>query len=409
MSAAEEVDGLGVVRPHYGSVLDNERLTAEEMDERRRQNVAYEYLCHLEEAKRWMEACLGEDLPPTTELEEGLRNGVYLAKLGNFFSPKVVSLKKIYDREQTRYKATGLHFRHTDNVIQWLNAMDEIGLPKIFYPETTDIYDRKNMPRCIYCIHALSLYLFKLGLAPQIQDLYGKVDFTEEEINNMKIELEKYGIQMPAFSKIGGILANELSVDEAALHAAVIAINEAIDRRVAADTFTALKNPNAMLVNLEEGLAPTYQDVLYQAKQDKMTNAKNRTENSDRERDVYEELLTQAEIQGNVNKVNTSSALANISLALEQGCAVTLLKALQSLALGLRGLQTQNSDWYMKQLQSDLQQKRQSGQTDPLQKEEVQAGVDAANSAAQQYQRRKRPLAPGHRSVQGRAVVALCH
>ncbi|EDM08656.1 IQ motif containing GTPase activating protein 1 (predicted), isoform CRA_c, partial [Rattus norvegicus] len=104
MSAAEEVDGLGVVRPHYGSVLDNERLTAEEMDERRRQNVAYEYLCHLEEAKRWMEACLGEDLPPTTELEEGLRNGVYLAKLGNFFSPKVVSLKKIYDREQTRYK-----------------------------------------------------------------------------------------------------------------------------------------------------------------------------------------------------------------------------------------------------------------------------------------------------------------
>ncbi len=40
--------------------------------------------------------------------------------------------------------------------------------------------------------------------------------FSEEEINNMKIELEKYNIQMPAFGKIGGILANELSVDEAA-------------------------------------------------------------------------------------------------------------------------------------------------------------------------------------------------
>lgn len=39
---------------------------------------------------------------------------------------------------------------------------------------------------------------------------------TEEEISNMRSELEKYGIQMPAFSKIGGILANELSVDEAA-------------------------------------------------------------------------------------------------------------------------------------------------------------------------------------------------
>ena len=28
------------------------------------------------------------------------------------------------------------------------------------------------------------------------------------------------------------------------------------------------------------------------------------TESSERERDVYEELLTQAEIQGNINKVN---------------------------------------------------------------------------------------------------------
>lgn len=33
--------------------MDDERLSAEEMDERRRQNVAYEYLCHLEEAKRY--------------------------------------------------------------------------------------------------------------------------------------------------------------------------------------------------------------------------------------------------------------------------------------------------------------------------------------------------------------------
>lgn len=40
--------------------------------------------------------------------------------------------------------------------------------------------------------------------------------WAEEEISNMRKELEKYGIQMPSFSKIGGILANELSVDEAA-------------------------------------------------------------------------------------------------------------------------------------------------------------------------------------------------
>ena len=32
----------------------------------------------------------------------------------------------------------------------------------------------------------------------------------EEEISAMKKELDKYGIQMPAFGKIGGILATEV-------------------------------------------------------------------------------------------------------------------------------------------------------------------------------------------------------
>uniref|UniRef100_A0A8C4PG15 IQ motif containing GTPase activating protein 2 n=1 Tax=Equus asinus asinus TaxID=83772 RepID=A0A8C4PG15_EQUAS len=278
-------------------------LSAEEMDERRRQNIAYEYLCHLEEAKRWMEVCLVEELPPTTELEEGLRNGVYLAKLAKFFAPKMVSEKKIYDVEQTRYKKSGLHFRHTDNTVQWLRAMESIGLPKIFYPETTDVYDRKNIPRMIYCIHALSLYLFKLGIAPQIQDLLGKVDFTEEEISNMRKELEKYGIQMPSFSKIGGILANELSVDEAALHAAVIAINEAIEKGIAEQTIVTLRNPNAVLTLVDDDLAQDYQKELWEAKKRKEENARLKNNCiSEEERDAYEELLTQAEIQGNINK-----------------------------------------------------------------------------------------------------------
>ncbi|XP_016147866.1 ras GTPase-activating-like protein IQGAP1, partial [Sinocyclocheilus grahami] len=358
MSTSDDTDGF---RPRYGSVLDGmERLTAEEMDERRQQNMAYEYLCHLEEAKRWIEACLNEDLPPTTELEEGLRNGVYLAKLGNFFAPSVVSLKRIYDREQTRYKATGLHFRHTDNIIQWLNAMTDKGLPKIFYPETTDIYDRKNMPRCIYCIHALSLYLFKLGLAPQITDLYGKVAFTEEEINNMKIELEKYNIQMPAFSKIGGILANELSVDEAALHAAVIAINDAIDHGVPEGTLAAMRNPNAMLLQLDESAAQQYQGTLFQAKTEKVANSRKRIgENTEAERDVYDELLTHAEIQGNINKVNLTKALSSAEQALLSGDEDKLYDTLRSPALGLQSVQAQNKGWYLKQLLADREQKEQ--------------------------------------------------
>lgn len=62
----------------------------------------------------------------------------------------------------------------------------------------------------------------------------------------------------------------------APVHAAVIAINDAIDRQIPSETFVAMKNPNAMLLNLEESVAPVYQDTLYQAKRDKTENARNR-------------------------------------------------------------------------------------------------------------------------------------
>lgn len=127
----------------------------------------------------------------------------------------------------------------------------------------------------------------------------------------MRSELDKYGIQMPTFSKIGGILANELSVDEAAcksvllqlavvqrsssslsslcseltvlppVHAAVIAINEAVDRGQAALTMGAMNNPNAMLKNLQEALAQDYQDALSQAKSRKMSQSSGRVRSSD--------------------------------------------------------------------------------------------------------------------------------
>ncbi|XP_021235256.1 ras GTPase-activating-like protein IQGAP2 isoform X7 [Numida meleagris] len=378
-------------RPRYGSIVDDERLSAEEMDERRRQNIAYEYLCHLEEAKRWMEVCLEEELPPTTELEEGLRNGVYLAKLAKFFAPSLVSDKKIYDVKQERYKRSGLHFRHTDNTVQWLRAMESIGLPKIFYPETTDVYDRKNIPRMIYCIHALSLYLFKLGLAPQIQDLLGKVDFTEEEISNMRKELEKYGIQMPSFSKIGGILASELSVDEAALHAAVIAINEAIEKGIAEQTITTLRNPNAMLQNVDEELAQDYQNELFEAKRRKQSSARLKVNGtiSEEERDVYEELLTQAEIQGNINKINIHIALVQVNEAIDRQDEVALMAGLNRPALSLLEVLPQNSSWYLLQLSDSKEQKMQiAGVPNMLDKSEIQKEVSVANAEAEAHKLR---------------------
>ncbi|KAB0394310.1 hypothetical protein E2I00_000120, partial [Balaenoptera physalus] len=308
----------------------------------------------------WIEACLKEELPSPVELEESLRNGVLLAKLGHCFAPSVVPLKKIYDVEQLRYQATGLHFRHTDNINFWLSAVAHIGLPSTFFPETTDIYDKKNMPRVVYCIHALSLFLFRLGLAPQIHDLYGKVKFTAEELSNMASELAKYGLQLPAFSKIGGILANELSVDEAAVHAAVLAINEAVERGVVKDTLAALQNPSALLGNLREPLAAIYQELLAQAKMEKAANARNRfLQNDGESQDIYDCYLTQAEIQGNINHVNVHGALEVVDDALERQSPEALLEALQDPVLALQGVRRDFADWYLEQLSSDREQKAQ--------------------------------------------------
>lgn len=78
-----------------------------------------------------MEACLKVLLPPTTELEENLRNGVYLAKLGHFMAPDILPLNKIYDSEQRRYKIAGLQFRHTDNINYFLKCLTYMQLPLV--------------------------------------------------------------------------------------------------------------------------------------------------------------------------------------------------------------------------------------------------------------------------------------
>ncbi|KAF7648200.1 hypothetical protein LDENG_00160500 [Lucifuga dentata] len=364
-------------------MADYERLTAEQMDEQRIQQVAYQYLCRLEEAKRWMEACLATDVPAPTELEEVLRNGVILAKLGHRFAPAAVPLKKIYDADQQRYQAVGLQFRHTDNINHWRNALTALGLPAIFHPETTDIYDKKNMPRAIYCIHALSLYLYRQGMAPQIHDLCGKVKFTEEEIDHMTLELDKYGIQMPAFHKIGGLLANELSVDEAAVHAAVIAINEAVDQGQVEVTAAALRNPNAVLRDLQEALMSIYQEMLQQAKRRKAELAAAQWDGSD-EKEIYKEYLTQREIQDNVQTVNVRAAVEQVDEALDSADELVLLAALQLPSLGLRRLCVANAPWYLDHLTADRQQKAlDQGSVDPLEPNELQEGVDIANQEAQ--------------------------
>jgi len=76
-----------------------------------------------------MSACIGEELPATTDLEECLRCGVHLAKLALFFAPECG--RKIFDADMQRFHSNGLHFKHTDNINCFLQAAKNIGLPDV--------------------------------------------------------------------------------------------------------------------------------------------------------------------------------------------------------------------------------------------------------------------------------------
>ncbi|XP_011877026.1 PREDICTED: ras GTPase-activating-like protein IQGAP1 [Vollenhovia emeryi] len=325
------------------------RTSAEDMDEERRRDLSYHYLCHLEEAKKWMEACLREPLPPSIELEENLRNGVYLAKLGNFMAPNVLPLNKIYDTEQRRYKAVGLQFRHTDNINYFLKCLESERLPLTFLPETTDIYDKKNMPRLIYCIHALSKHLFKYGKAPPMPDLYGKVNFSDEEIDTVTKELQKHDIQMPAFQKIGGLLTNSITTNTATLHDAVIAINQAVIDNDNDKILQKLQGKEMQLSNVKPAYIEKYSKTLAEAKAAKTETALNKSLNDSYVADEYDELLTQAEIQGHINYVNASCALELVVSSLSHDNA-EIIAALKVPILSFKNIFSENVEDYKEQL-----------------------------------------------------------
>uniref|UniRef100_A0A3B5PPW7 Calponin-homology (CH) domain-containing protein n=1 Tax=Xiphophorus maculatus TaxID=8083 RepID=A0A3B5PPW7_XIPMA len=305
LAGAASVGSWGYRRPSYRI---NRRLTGQEMDVQRLQNVAYLYLCRLEEAKRWMEAVLGAELPGPVELERTLRNGVTLAKLSHHFDPAHVPLERIYDPDQHRYQDVGLQYRHTENINLWRSAMMSAGLPSVFYPETIDVYNGKNIPKLIHCIHALSHFLSQQGLAPPILGLKGKVSFTDEEINHMELELSQHHDPMESFEDIGDILTEELSVDAAAVQTAVDAVNAAVARGQLGATAQALRNPAALLTGLQEAHMSSYQEALEQARMRKAELAADQVRSDWSEKEPFHPIIQifcqQAELQAGPGAAN---------------------------------------------------------------------------------------------------------
>jgi hypothetical protein len=185
---------------------NNENATGgynkEWMDIERKNIQAYEYLCHVEEARDWIERCIGEEID-SKSFEEQLRRGVILAKLAKIIKPEVV--KKIFDAEKLQY-------RHSDNINYLFEAMKKINFPENFIFELTDLYDKKNIPKVIYCLHALSHYLEVTGfLHPAVKNFVGKLEFSEEELNNLQEDFKASGIILPQFRNVEAAVQKEIS------------------------------------------------------------------------------------------------------------------------------------------------------------------------------------------------------
>jgi Ras GTPase-activating-like protein IQGAP2/3 len=85
-----------------------------------------------------------------------------------------------------------------------------MALPDIFRFELIDLYEKKNIPKVIHCIHALSWLLFKNGIVDfRIGNLVGQLEFEHHELEQTQKGLDKAGVSMPSFSGMGATFGAE--------------------------------------------------------------------------------------------------------------------------------------------------------------------------------------------------------
>ncbi|PGH12458.1 hypothetical protein AJ79_04294 [Helicocarpus griseus UAMH5409] len=171
------------------------------MDKQRQFLQAYEYLCHIGEAKEWIEDVIHKSIPPIVQLEEALRDGVTLAEV----------VQALYPHRTFRiFRHPKLQYRHSDNIALFFQLLKEIELPDLFWFEMIDLYEKKNIPKVIHCIHALSWLLYKKGIVDfRIGNLVGQLEFEHHELEQMQKGLDKSGVPMPSFSGMGASFGAE--------------------------------------------------------------------------------------------------------------------------------------------------------------------------------------------------------
>ncbi|ODV59612.1 uncharacterized protein ASCRUDRAFT_48865 [Ascoidea rubescens DSM 1968] len=208
----ESVIGLKGRKKLIISEDDQANLNQFKIDSKINNLQGYEYLCRVGEAKQWLQNIIQEELPSEHYLtNDALRDGVILAKLTKKISPNLV--KKIIPSNP---KNKNLQFKHTENINCFFKLFDLINMPEIFRFELTDLYDKKNIPKVIFSIHALSYILVSNEVSlkknsnfnltdinlKKMDNLVGKLNFTNDEILNSQKILDNSNTNLNNFNDL---------------------------------------------------------------------------------------------------------------------------------------------------------------------------------------------------------------
>ena len=224
----------------------------------------------------------------------------------------------------------------------------------------------------------------------------GEAEFTEEEIDNVLREFERTGIRMPAFTKIDGLLREQLTLDQAAVHAAEVAVYEALEQMSAERVQLCLGNP---ALDLEPHMAEPHARLYYEALQMWRAGKLNQlgascdgvSERSRSEIDAYDYILSRAELFQAIAEVNEEKevermAAARVEVVAQLNQILTLdtsashqhlTQLLANQESGFTGVTAVHSVWYY-----DVMSRARTEKNADLFWEEIRDLIRLANSVA---------------------------
>ncbi|KAG2377603.1 hypothetical protein C9374_009119 [Naegleria lovaniensis] len=184
---------------------------------------AYEFLLRQEEAKRWIEDMLDEqiffedldDEQVSEELKQGynysksssnlekaearnidffdqLRDGTILCRLAEVFSDKG-TMKNFH--KNVKMNSPLAFMMATDNINNFQDCCDKINFPRFYQFSIPDLWERKNITKVVHCIHALAHFLWRSGkidASKRIQDLSKSgIQFSRARLDKVEQEFKR--------------------------------------------------------------------------------------------------------------------------------------------------------------------------------------------------------------------------